>query len=133
MPPLVFSPQDPSTLYLGTQFVLKTSDHGLSWQPISPDLTGYKEKENEEEPKPDSDKPRPSAITTLSPSEVQAGVIWAGTSDRVVQLTRDAGATWQNVSPPGLAGPSEILAGEDSHPDDATAYPRRAGTPVRTH
>jgi photosystem II stability/assembly factor-like uncharacterized protein len=47
MPPLVFSPQDSSTLYLGTQFVLKTSNHGLSWQPISPDLTGYKEKENE--------------------------------------------------------------------------------------
>jgi len=97
MAPLVFSPHDPSTLYLGTQFVLKTSDHGLSWQPISPDLTGYKQKENEEEPKRDSEKPRPPAITTLSPSEVQAGVMWAGTSNRIVQLTRDAGASWQNV------------------------------------
>ena len=44
MPPLVFSPQDPSTLYLGTQFVLKTTNGGLSWQAISPDLTGYKRK-----------------------------------------------------------------------------------------
>ena len=140
MPPLAFSPQDPSTLYLGTQFVLKTSDHGLSWQAISPDLTGYKEKENEEEPKRDSDKPRPPAITTLSPSEVQAGVMWAGTSDRIVQLTRDAGASWQNVSPRGLVEPTEILAVEASHHDAATAYlavgATRESTPpyvARTH
>ena len=139
MPPLVFSPQDPSTLYLGTQFVLKTSDRGLSWQAISPDLTGYKEKE-EEEAKRDPDKPHPPAITTLSPSEVQPGVMWAGTSNRIVQLTRDAGATWQNVSPPGLTEPTEILAVEASHHDAATAYvavgATRYSTPpyvVRTH
>jgi photosystem II stability/assembly factor-like uncharacterized protein len=120
MPPLVFSPQDPSTLYLGMQFVLKTSDRGLTWQAISPDLTGYEEKD--EGAKRDPDKPRPPAITTLSPSEVQAGVMWAGTSNRVVQLTRDAGATWQNVSPPGLAEPTQILAVEASDHDAATAY-----------
>jgi photosystem II stability/assembly factor-like uncharacterized protein len=122
MPPLVFSPQDPSTLYLGAQFVLKTSDHGLSWQPISPDLTGYKEKENEEEPKRNSDKPRPPTITTLSPSEVQPGVMWAGTSNRLVQLTRDSGTTWQTVSPPKLAEPMEVLEVEASHHDAPTAY-----------
>ncbi len=140
MPPLVFSPQDPSTLYLGTQFVLKTSDHGVSWQPISPDLTGYKEEENEEEPKRDSDKPRPPAITTLSPSEVQPGVMWAGTSNRIVQVTRDSGATWQNVSPHGLTEPTQILAVEASHHDAATAYltvgASRESTPpyvARTH
>ena len=48
MPPLVFSPQDPSVLYLGMQMVLKTSDGGKSWQEISPDLTGYVEKEQKE-------------------------------------------------------------------------------------
>ena len=140
MPPLVFSPQDPSTLYLGTQFVLKTSDHGSSWQPISPDLTGYKEKENEEEPKRNSDKQPPPAITTLSPSEVQLGVMWAGTSNHIVQLTRDVGATWQNVSPPGLTGPMQILTLEASHHDAATAYvatgATRESTPpfaARTH
>ncbi len=140
MPPLVFSPQDPSTLYLGAQLVLKTSDHGLSWQPISPDLTGYKDTENEEEPKRDSDKPRPPTLTTLSPSEVQPGVMWAGTSNRMVQLTRDAGATWQNVSPPKLTEPLEILEVEASHHDAATAYlvagATRESTPpyvARTH
>lgn len=89
MPPLVFSPQDPSTLCLGMQFVLKTVDGGRSWQEISPDLTGYGEQAEPE--KPDPDKPRPPAITALSPSTVRSGVIWAGTSNRMVQLTRDGG------------------------------------------
>ncbi|MGB7553147.1 MAG: hypothetical protein WBM04_02160 [Candidatus Korobacteraceae bacterium] len=139
MPPLVFSPRDPSTLYLGTQFVLKTSNGGLSWQEISPDLTGYKEAE-EKEAKPDPGKPHPPAITTLAPSEVQSGVMWAGTSNRIVQLTCDAGANWQNVSPPGLTEPTQILAIEASHYDAATAYvaigATRESTPpyvVRTH
>jgi photosystem II stability/assembly factor-like uncharacterized protein len=138
MAPLVFSPQDPSTLYMGTQFVLKTSNGGVSWQAISPDLTGFQEKE--EEAKPDPDKPRPPAITTLAASEVQAGVMWAGTSNRIVQVTRDAEATWQNVSPPGLTEPAQILSVEASHHDAASAYvaagATRYSTPpyvVRTH
>jgi hypothetical protein len=120
MPPLVFSPQDASTLYLGMQFVLKTVDGGESWHEISPDLTGYGDQEEPE--KPDPDKPRPPAITTLSPSTVRSGVIWAGTSNRLVQVTSDGGKNWQNVSPPGLAEPTEILYVEASHHDPATAY-----------
>jgi photosystem II stability/assembly factor-like uncharacterized protein len=120
MPPLVFSPQDASTLYLGMQFVLKTVDGGQSWREISPDLTGYVEQEEPE--KPDPDKPRPPAITALSPSTVRSGVIWVGTSNRLVQLTRDGGKTWQNVSPPGLTEPTQILYVEASHHDPATAY-----------
>ena len=120
MPPLVFSPQDPSTLYLGMQFVLKTVDGGRSWREISPDLTGYGEQEEPE--KPDPDKPGPPAITALSPSTMQSGVIWAGTSNRLVQVTRDGGKNWQNVSPPGLTEPSRILYVEASHHDPATAY-----------
>lgn len=138
MAPLVFSPQDASVLYLGTQFVLRTSNGGLTWQEMSPDLTGYVEKKDEE--KPDPDKPGPPAITSLSPSSVQAGEIWAGTSNRLVYLTRDAGATWQNVSPPGLTEPSQILYVEASHHDPATAYltigaTRESISPdvVRTH
>ena len=120
MPPLVFSPQDASTLYLGMQFVLKTVDGGTTWREISPDLTGYGEQEEPE--KPDPDKPRPPAITALSPSTLQPGLIWAGTSNRLVQLTRDAGKSWQNVSPPGLAEPTQIIYVEASHHDPAAAY-----------
>ena len=120
MPPLVFSPQDASTLYLGMQFVLKTVDGGKSWREISPDLTGYGEQEEPE--KPDPDKPRPPAITALSPSTVQSGLIWVGTSNRLVQLTRDGGKNWQNVTPSGLTRPTEILYVEASHHEAGTAY-----------
>jgi photosystem II stability/assembly factor-like uncharacterized protein len=121
MPPLVFSPQDSSVLYLGMQYVLKTGDGGFTWQEISPDLTGYAQKKAEEgtaEP----GRARPPAITALAPSSLQAGEIWAGTSNRLVYLTRDSGGTWQNVSPPGLAEPAQILYVEASHHDPATAY-----------
>ena len=120
MPPLVFSPQDPSNLYLGMQFVLQTRDGGSSWQEISPDLTGYGDKPVPE--KPDPDQPRPPAITALAPSTVQAGLIWAGTSNRLVHLTRDGGANWTNVTPPGLTAPTEITYVEASHYDPSTAY-----------
>ncbi len=59
---------------------------------------------------------------------MKAGEIWAGTSNRIVQLTRDEGKTWQNVSPPGLADPDEVLYVEPSHLDAATAYLTLGGT-----
>jgi photosystem II stability/assembly factor-like uncharacterized protein len=128
MPPLVFSPQDPSLLYLGMQLVLKTSDGGRSWHEISPDLTGYVEKEEKEGQKAAPGQDHPPAITSLSPSPVQASEIWAGTTNRLVQLTRDSGASWQNVTPPGLTEPAEILYVEASNHDAATAYLTVGGT-----
>jgi photosystem II stability/assembly factor-like uncharacterized protein len=120
MAPLAFSPLDPHTLYLGTQFLMKTSNAGASWQTLSPDLTGYVEKDPDA--KPDPEKSPPPAITALALSPLQAGVIWAGTSNRVVQVTRDGGASWHEVSPPGLTEPSRILSIEASHYDAGTAY-----------
>ncbi|MBV8551107.1 MAG: hypothetical protein JOY54_07380 [Acidobacteriaceae bacterium] len=138
MAPLIFSPQDPHTLYLGTQYVLKTANGGRSWKPISPDLTGYVEKPGQEEEAANAE-PAP-AITTLSPSMVQAGEIWAGTSNRKVQVTRDDGSSWQDVSPPALPEPNQILTVEAGHHDPATAYITAGGhrqfTPAyvaRTH
>jgi photosystem II stability/assembly factor-like uncharacterized protein len=121
MPPLVFSPQDPSVLYLGTQFVMKTIDGGANWQEISPDLTGYKEP-TENEGKAEPGRPRPAAITALAPSTVDGKLIWAGTSNRLIYLTRDGGASWENVSPPGLNEPLQVLYVEASHHDPGTAY-----------
>jgi photosystem II stability/assembly factor-like uncharacterized protein len=139
MPPLVFSPQHPSLLYLGTQFVMRTADGGATWQEMSPDLTGYVEPQ-EKEGKAEPGRPRPPAVTALSPSTVDAREIWAGTSNRLVYLTRDGGANWDNVSPAGFLEPMQVLYVEASHHDPAAAYltigATRESTPpvvLRTH
>jgi photosystem II stability/assembly factor-like uncharacterized protein len=152
MAPLIFSPQDPHTLYMGTQYVMETVNGGETWQPMSPDLTvkpGATAPTNTpnagHEPvdfDPDTDAdgnadmglggdpddkdfqgPRlGGAISTLAPSPLQASVIWAGTSNGLIQRTQDGGITWQNVSPPGLTGFSPIIIIEPSHFDVNSAY-----------
>ncbi len=112
MPPLLFSPHDPHTLYLGTQMVLKTSDEGKSWQAISSDLTEWN---HVDESETNPDKPRPPSIEALAISPLDAGQMWAATTNRLVQLTRDGGAHWEKVTPPGLAAPAQILYVEPSH------------------
>lgn len=139
MPPLVFSPQHPALLYLGTQFVMKTANGGASWEEMSPDLTGYVEPQ-EKEGKAEPGRPRPPSITALAPSTMDGREIWAGTSNRLVYVTRDGGANWDNISPSGLLEPMQILYVEASHHDPATAYltigATRESTPpfvLRTH
>jgi hypothetical protein len=119
MPPLFFSQHDPKTLYMGTQYVLKTANEGKTWERVSPDLTEWNGVDESEK---NPDKPRPPAIEALAASTVDARVMWAGTSNRLVKLTRDGGAHWQKVTPPGLAVPSHILYVEPSHYDAGTAY-----------
>ncbi len=119
MEPLVFSPQDPGSLYLGTQYLLQTADGGLHWNRLSPDLTGFVETAGDER---DPDAPPDPAISALAASPARAGVIWAGTTNHIVQLTQDGGASWRNVSPPGLADPIGIQVLEAGHRDPATAY-----------
>src|SRR5206468_2559534 len=66
--------------------------------------------------------PNRSAINTFSPSPVATGVIWAGTTNGLVQLTTDGGAHWQNVSPPGLSQWAQISMVEASHFEASAAY-----------
>ena len=119
MPPLFFSPHDPHTLYLGTQYVLKTVDDGKTWQALSPDLTDWDQRDDSETY---PDKPRPPAIEALAESPLDRAEMWAGTTNRLVQLTRDGGAHWQNVTPPGLAPPLHVLYIEPSHHQAGAAY-----------
>ncbi len=91
--PIVLSPHDPSTVYTAAQVVLRSKDRGDTWQEISPDLTtNDKSKEN------GSGNIQYCTITTVAESPVTAGVIWAGTDDGNVQVTRDDGAHWTNTT-----------------------------------
>jgi len=113
--PMAFSPQDPHLLYLGTQFLLKTTDGGTNWETVSGDLTRAQVDEK------DTKRAR-GTILTIAPSEVKEGVMWVGTDDGNIQLTKDAGKSWQNVTPPNVTEWSTVSIVEASHFDAGTAY-----------
>jgi photosystem II stability/assembly factor-like uncharacterized protein len=99
---LNLDPFDSTTMYLGSQFLHRTRDHGLTWEIISPDLTSNNaEKQRSHESggltRDVSGAETHTTILTVAPSPVERGVIWVGTDDGNVQLTRDGGATWTNV------------------------------------
>ena len=120
-PPLAFSPQNAHELYEGTQYVLETQDGGMSWRTISPDLTMRPSTGDTGKIK-GKKAPNRTSINTIAPSPVRAGVVWAGTTDGLIQLTQDGGKTWVNVSPQGLSQWSLISLIEASPFDAATAY-----------
>jgi photosystem II stability/assembly factor-like uncharacterized protein len=126
-PMLLMSPFDKKTLYLGTQYVMKTLDGGLHWEIISPDLTGSTQQ-------PDNKKPDGPAtvenakrrgygvVFTIAPSSLNGNLIWAGSDTGLIHLTRDGGKTWKDVTPHGIGDWSKISLIEASHFDPAEAY-----------
>jgi photosystem II stability/assembly factor-like uncharacterized protein len=115
MPPLFFLPHDPHTLVLGMQYVLKTVDGGQHWREISPDLTA-----GTKNPEPKAPKP---AITALAASPIEPGLLWAGTSNSLLQLTRDGGYSWQKLAKPaGVPERDFVAAIEPSHFNPAEAF-----------
>jgi len=125
-PMLIFSPLEKNTLYLGTQYVMKTTDGGLHWQQISPDLTGTTPNAGEKPSGPttaQNAKERGFGVVfSIAPSPLNAGQIWAGSDTGLIHLTRDGGKSWQNVTPPGLPDWSRVSMIEASHSDPAVAY-----------
>ena len=124
--PLLFSTVDSHVLYLGAQMVLKTVNGGHSWQQISPDLSratwqvpatvGVFTEQNQERGN------RRGVVYTVAPSYRDINVIWAGTDDGLIHVTRDAGAHWRDVTPPELTPWSKISLLDAGHFDTATAY-----------
>ena len=139
-PVLVLSPADSTTLYLGTQYVMKTVDGGLHWETISSDLTGathdaddIKEKKVQDAPTigpptiapPTLEKAKRAGygvVFTIAPSPLNSDLIWTGSDTGLIHLTRDGGKSWKEVTPPGLSAWSKISLIEASHFDPAVAY-----------
>ncbi|HUI53188.1 MAG TPA: hypothetical protein VLX60_15495 [Terriglobales bacterium] len=142
--PLVFSPRDPRALYYGAQFVVKTTDGGVTWKAISGDLTtntpapaapanpkgnGHvlTKDSNEYSFWPDSDddedapKVPPGALQTIAPSPLDDNLLWAGSTTGLIHVTHDA-ATWTDVTPIGLPEHPYINCIEASPHDASTAY-----------
>ena len=124
--PVLFSPVDPKTLFYAGNVLFKTRDGGNSWKIISPDLT------RESWDIPESvgiyatadlkTMPRRGVIYTIAPSPKDSNIIWCGTDDGLIQLTKDGGKTWKNVTPPEINSWSKISLMDASHFDANTAY-----------
>ena len=124
--PLVFSKADPHALYYANQFLYKTTNGGESWTQISQDLTredpGVPPNLNEAAAADAPAEKRRGVIYTIAPSPLRASTIWIGTDDGLVQLTKDDGKTWENVTPPALTSWSKVVMIEASHFNINEAY-----------
>ncbi|HEY0393160.1 MAG TPA: hypothetical protein VGD01_01570 [Candidatus Elarobacter sp.] len=121
--PLAFDPFDPATTYFGANVVFRTRDRGRHWTPISPDLTRNDKAHQQPSGGPlaldVSSAEFTGTLLDIEPSAKTRGEIWTGSDDGVVQLSRDGGAHWANVTPPGVApdgraemvAPSPLIAG----------------------
>jgi photosystem II stability/assembly factor-like uncharacterized protein len=116
--PIIVSPHDGNTVYAGAQVLFRSTNSGQSWETISPDLTrNDKAKQNggrlEE---------YYSTIFAIAESPKEKGVIWTGSDDGLVQVTRNGGRDWQNVTPPPLQPFTRVNIIEASPHDPGTAY-----------
>ena len=123
--PIVWSRYEPDTFFHGAQYLLKSSDRGKTWKAISPDLTRNDKDKQGKAGGPYTNEAvgaeNYGTLAYVAESPHEKGVIWTGSDDGLVQLTRDGGATWKNVTPPNLAE-CLINAIELSPFDPGTAY-----------
>ena len=124
--PIAFDPFDRRAVYVGGNVLFRSTDDGLRWTAISPDLTrNLKERQTLSGGPLTLDVTGAETFDTIlavAPSSVAARTIWVSTDDGVVQLTRDGGAHWRNVSIPGVDADGRIPAVEPSHANAGTAY-----------
>ena len=123
--PIVWSRHEPDTWFHGAQYLLKTTDLGKTWSQISPDLTRNDKSKQGTPGGPYTNEgvgaENYGTLAYVMESPHEKGVIWTGSDDGLVQLTRDGGATWKNVTPARL--PECLINAIEVSPfDPATAY-----------
>jgi len=121
--PIAFDPFDPATTWFGSDVVFATRDRGRHWRPISPDLTANVKAHQHPAGGPlaldVSSAENTDTLLDIEGSTKTRGEIWVGTDDGLVQLTRDGGAHWRDVTPSGIprygrfemVAPSPLVAG----------------------
>ncbi len=124
--PIVVSAHDPKVVYHAANVLFATRDGGQSWTAISPDLTRDDKAKQQWAGGPitgdNTGIETYCTIFAVAESPVEAGVIWAGSDDGLVHLTRDGGANWKNVTPPDLPEWGTVSAIEASRWDADVAY-----------
>ena len=104
--PMLISPHDPGVLYIGGEVLFKSTTGGQSWTIISPDLTRNDKSKQQSSPTPltpdNSSSEYYDTIFAISESPLQKGLIWVGSDDGLVHLTRDGGKSWSKITPPKL-------------------------------
>ncbi len=127
--PIHVSPTQNGTIYLGAQFLFRSRDHGQTWERISPDLTtNDPEKQKQEESGgitvDNSSAEMHTTIFSICESPKNPNLIWVGTDDGNVQITRDGGKTWKNVASniKGLPKSAWVSSIDAGHFDEGTAY-----------
>jgi len=124
--PIVFSPVDPNVLYTSSQHVWRTTNGGQSWDKISGDLTRHDPKTLGDSGGPitrDMNAPEVYAtVFALGPGKTDVNVLWAGSDDGVVSVTRDGGRTWTTVTPKDMPDFGRVSQIDASAFDAGTAY-----------
>src|SRR6185295_9469742 len=123
--PIAIDPLPPHALYQATQNLFRSTDRGQTWQPASPDLTGAQPNAPGCEAEPPIARATAcgfGVIFAIAPSPAAAGLIWIGTDNGRIQVTRDGGTTWSDVTPRDLPDWSQVAALDASPTDPATAY-----------
>lgn len=124
--PIEVSPHNPDVVYHGSQYVHRTTDDGNTWETISPDLTAFKPERQVFSGEPITrditGEEHYSTLYVIEESPVEEGVIWTGSNDGPVHVTRDGGETWLNVTPPDLPPEGRIQNIDPSPHSASTAY-----------
>jgi photosystem II stability/assembly factor-like uncharacterized protein len=124
--PIVFSPHDPKTLYFAGEVLFKTTDGGMGWNIISPDLTRNDKQKQQASGGPitkdNTGVEVYDTIFSVVESPVQKDLIWVGTDDGLVHITRDAGQHWENVTPKSIPDWGTVSMIEASPTKAGTAY-----------